>query len=384
MTFSLKIPEPIWITNAEDLAAHCAHWRKEPYISIDTEFVRTKTFYPCAGLIQIADKQHCYLIDPLEIDNWQSFSEFLSNPLVIKVFHACAEDLELLQNLTGVLPAPIADTQLGAALAGVGGMMGFQRLVKAVLNIELDKGETRSNWLQRPLSPNQIRYAVADVHYLHKLYPKLVTRLKSMGRITWWHEDSEQQLAKAAQNEEIHNYYRRIKLAWKLKAQEQYVLQCLAEWREVKAREVNVPRGKVIDDSVLWNLARYKVQTHDGLQKSGVRGEQKRQYGPAILEVIEEALATAKGEWQQPIEKPLGPAAGDRFKELKKVVADKAEILEIPADILVKKKTLESLLRSGYPRGPYELPEPLMGWRKKEIADYLLVLLQEDASPLAV
>lgn len=380
----LKIPEPIWIQDAATLADYCAEWQTEAYVSVDTEFVRTKTFFPQPGLIQVADKQCCYLIDPLKIDDWQAFADFLSNPLVIKVFHACAEDLEVCQHLTGVISSPVADTQVGAALAGVGGIMGFQRLVKALLNIELDKGETRSDWLQRPLSENQIRYAVADVYYLQKLYPKLVTRMKSMDRLAWWHEDCHRMIEQASAEEPLGNYYQRIKLAWKLRPQEQHLLQQLTEWREAQARIQDVPRGQVIADNVLWNMARYKPADVQGLTKAGVKNPLRRQFQDELLTIITEGLKADKDEWPRQLTKPLSPAAGEWFKSLKKAAAEKAEILEIPADMLIKKKTLEALLRSGYPRGPYELPEPLTGWRKKEIADYLLMLLQEKSRPVTV
>lgn len=384
MSLNLKIPAPVWITTSEQLAEHCADWQQEAYISVDTEFVRTSTFYPKAGLIQVASKEQCFLIDPLLIEDWTAFSEFLTNPLVIKVFHACAEDLEVCQHLAGVIPTPVADTQVGAALASIGGVMGFQRLVKAVLNIELDKGETRSDWLKRPLSEAQIHYAVADVYYLQKLYPKLVTKLKAMDRLSWWHEDCDRQIDAVVNDEGMSAYYRRVKLAWKLRPQEQYTLQLLAEWREKEARSMDIPRGQVVADNVLWNMARYVPTDHDGLGKSGVKPHVRRKSADDLLSLIKVGKESNEQHWPVALQKPLSPAAGEWYKLLKKAVVEKAEIMEVPADMLVKKKTLEALLRSGYPRGPYELPEPLTGWRKKEIADYLLVLLQEKSRPLTV
>ena len=164
--------------------------------------------------------------------------------------------------------------------------MGFQRLVKAVLNIELDKGETRSDWLKRPLSDNQIRYAVADVYYLQKLYPKLVTRLKAMDRLSWWHEDCHRFIAQANTSESFSSYYRRIKLAWKLRPQEQYLLQQLTEWREAEARRRDLPRGQVIADNVLWNMARYKPADDQGLAKAGVKNPLRRQVAETLLDII--------------------------------------------------------------------------------------------------
>lgn len=377
MSGRLNIPDPVWITDNDTLASYCATWVTEPFIAVDTEFVRTSTFYPDAGLIQIADKDNCYLIDPLKITDWQAFASFLENPLVVKVFHACAEDLEVCRNLTGAIPSPVADTQTGAALAGVGGIMGFQRLVKAILNVDLDKGETRSDWLKRPLSEKQIRYAVADVYYLYKCYPKLVSRLKGMDRLTWWHEDCERVINTQSDDDAFDNCHHRVKLAWKLRPQEQHVLYRLSVWREQTARHMNVPRNQVVTDSTLWNMARFKPDDNQGLTKSGVRSDIRRQSGSELLELIENSLREDQSLWPQVINKPLTPQAGEWFKMLRRAVADKAVLLDIPPDMLVKKKTLEALLRSGYPRGPYELPEPLQGWRRKEIADYLLILLQE-------
>lgn len=126
----LKTPEPVWITTDDALRAACQNWSQEPYLALDTEFVRTSTFYPQAGLVQVAGQQGCFLIDPLLITDWSPLAELLTHPLVVKVFHACAEDLEVCRCLTGVMPAPLADTQLAAALAGLGARWGFSGLFR--------------------------------------------------------------------------------------------------------------------------------------------------------------------------------------------------------------------------------------------------------------
>ena len=155
-----------WICDNDSLGQHCAEWQQLPFVALDTEFMRVDTFYPIAGLIQIGDGVRAYLIDPLTIDNWQPLAALLENPAVIKVVHACSEDLEVLLRLTGSLPVPLFDTQLAAAYLNLGFSMGYSRLVQAVLDIELPKGETRSDWLQRPLSETQISYAAEDAVHL--------------------------------------------------------------------------------------------------------------------------------------------------------------------------------------------------------------------------
>jgi len=353
-------------------------WQKLDFIALDTEFVRTSTFFPKAGLLQVADNQACYLIDPLTITDWSCFAELLDNPDLVKVFHACSEDLEVCHRLTGTIPNPVADTQQGAALASLGGIMGFQRLVKAVLDIEIDKGETRSDWLQRPLRPQQIEYAVADVFYLHQCYERLLTLLDEMGRLAWWQEDCQRLIELGQISDDYSQQYRKVKLAWKLRPQEQYVLQCLAIWREEVARLWNVPRSQVVADNVLWNMARYQPLHQGDLARAGMKPHVRQRAGDQALSLIEQAKQADESLWPDVLQKPLSPQAGEKLKALKKAVTVRADSIDIPADMLVKKKTLEALLRSGYPRGPYHLPEPLLGWRKNEIGEDLLNYLQQE------
>ena len=372
-----SIPQPIWITTDDGLAQYCELWQQQAFISLDTEFVRTSTFFPKAGLVQVADNSDCYLIDPLLITDWSSFAELLENQQVVKVFHACSEDLEVCHRLTGTTPSPVADTQIGAALASLGGIMGFQRLVKAVLDIDIDKGETRSDWLQRPLRPQQVKYAVADVFYLHQCYARLVDLLITMERLTWWQEDCHRLLDAGQISDDYSQQYRKVKLAWKLRPQEQYVLQQVTIWREKTARLWNVPRSQVVADNVLWNMARFQPKHLGDLACAGMKANVRQRVGEEALAVIAETLDVDDSVWPDALQKPLSPQAGEELKALKKRVSAYADTLDIPADMLVKKKTLEALIRSGYPRGPYSLPEPLLGWRKTEIADDLLDYLNQ-------
>ena len=157
---------PVRIDDSATLANYCQQWLKQPLIALDTEFMRTETFYPIPGLIQVADEHQCYLIDPLQVDDMSPLVELLRAPEVLKVLHAGNEDIELFRHSYGVIPAPLFDTQIGAAFVGWGFSMGLQRLVAHALDVELGKGETTSDWLQRPLTPEQEHYAALDVAYL--------------------------------------------------------------------------------------------------------------------------------------------------------------------------------------------------------------------------
>jgi ribonuclease D len=372
-----SIPKPVWITTDSDLAMYCQLWQAQDFIALDTEFMRTSTFYPKPGLVQVADNQDCYLIDPLTVTDWSPFAELLDNLNVVKVFHACSEDLEVCHRLSGTTPNPVADTQIGAALGSLGGIMGFQRLVKAVLDLDIDKGETRSDWLHRPLREKQVEYAVADVFYLYQCYERLMTLLTDMGRLSWWQEDCARILSLGQISEDYSQQYRKVKLAWKLRPQEQYVLQQMAIWRERTARIWNVPRSQVVEDNVLWNIARYQPAHQGDLARAGMKTRTRERIGDQVLVLITEALEVDEGQWPDALQQPLSPQESERLKLMKKEVTVCAERIDIPAEMLVKKKTLEALLRSGYPRGPYSLPEPLLGWRKDKIGDELLLSLEQ-------
>lgn len=371
-----QIPQPVWITTDQQLAACCQRWLQEPWLALDTEFVRVSTFYPQAGLVQVADSGQCYLIDPLTIGNWQPLAEVFRCATVIKLFHACAEDLEVCRRLTGELPSPLVDTQLAAALVGMGSSLGFRKLVDLLLGVEIAKEETRSNWLQRPLSADQIRYAVADVFYLYQLYPLLDQKLRELQRYEWLVEDCARILSEFGQTDNPADYYRRVKLAWRLRPQEQYILQQLAIWREGQARLRDVPRAKVVEDNSLWNMARYKPSNREQLARSGLRHEVMRNDSAVLLQIIRDAAQADRSCWPQVLEHPLSPEAGAWLKHTKELVTSIAASLNIPPEILTRKKALEALIRSGE-RGCWQLPEALTGWRQVTIGEPLLALLNE-------
>lgn len=196
-----------WIRDNESLAQFCAEWQQLPFVALDTEFMRVDTFYPIAGLLQVGDGKRAYLIDPLTINAWQPLAALLENPAVLKVLHACSEDLEVLLRLTGSLPAPMFDTQLAAAYLNLGFSMGYSRLVQEVLGIELPKGETRSDWLQRPLSDTQISYAAEDAVHLAEVFVQLRPKL-SDDKFAWVLEDGAELVANLRRETDPYEVYR--------------------------------------------------------------------------------------------------------------------------------------------------------------------------------
>ena len=373
--------QPHIIAHNAELAEYARRWLDLPYVAIDTEFVRTETFFPIAGLIQIGDGEHDYLIDPLAITDWSPLVALLECPAVVKVLHACSEDLEVFQHLCGALPAPLFDTQIAAAYLGMDFSMSYSRLVKALLDIELSKEETRSDWLQRPLSAKQLQYAVDDTRYLARIYSLMAPRLEAAGLTGWLLEDTAELVASARVMPEAQDAYQRIKQAWRLKPAELAVLQVLCDWRERAARQRDVARNRLLRESTLCPLAQRQPDSLTQLSRmEDMHPRTVRQDGETILALIEQGLKVPRSQWPAPLPEPLPPDANRLLKTLRKVGQRQAERLGIAAELMLRKKVLEALVRTGYPCGPYRLPDELSGWRRGLMGEELLALANQFSS----
>lgn len=361
-----------WIGDNASLAQHCATWRRLPFVAVDTEFMRVDTFYPIAGLLQVSEGERAYLIDPLLISDWSPFADLLQDSAVIKVLHACSEDLEVFLRLTGSLPMPLFDTQLAAGYLNLGFSMGYSRLVQAVLNIELPKGETRSDWLQRPLSATQVSYAAEDVLHLAQVYGQLKAQL-SAEKSAWVLEDGAELVSHLRRETDPQQAYREAKLAWKLSRQQLAVLQALCAWREEQARVRNQPRNRIIREHSLWPLARTQPDNLVALARiEDMHPKTVRQDGEFILQLIKQAAATPAAQWPEALPEPLPLDAAALLKKLRAIGQREGERLQIAPELMLRKKTLEALLKTGYPNGPYQLPESLRGWRRELMGQALL------------
>ena len=361
-----------WICDDRSLAEHCLQWRQLPYVALDTEFMRVDTFYPIAGLIQIGDGQRAFLIDPLLINDWQPLAGLLEDSAVTKVLHACSEDLEVLMRLTGSLPAPLFDTQLAAGYLNLGFSMGYSRLVQEVLGIELPKGETRSDWLQRPLSETQVSYAAEDAVHLAEVYERLRPQL-SEDKNAWVLEDGAELVAQLRRETDPYELYREAKLAWKLSRAQLAVLRELCAWREREARARNLPRNRVLREHSLWPMARTQPDNLSALAKiEDMHPRTIRQDGEFLLELIKKAASVPPSEWPPALPEPLQIEASALLKQLRAIGQAEGERLGIAPELMLRKKTLEALLKSGYPNGPYQLPDSLRGWRRERMGQALL------------
>ena len=361
-----------WILDDASLAEHCAAWQSLPFVALDTGFMRVDTFYPIAGLLQVSGGDGAYLIDPLRISDWRPFAALLEAPGVVKVLHSCSEDLEVFLRLTGSLPAPLFDTQLAAGYLNLGFSMGYSRLVQALLDIELPKGETRSDWLQRPLSELQVRYAAEDVSHLVEVYRALMARLAPQ-KVEWILEDGAELVANLGREVVPEDAWRDAKLAWKLSRQQQAVLRALCAWREREARARNQPRNRILREHSLWPLARTQPDNLVALARiEDMHPKTVRQDGETLLQLIREAAALPPEQWPEALPEPLPIEASALLKKLRAVGQREGERLDIVPELMLRKKTLEALLKSGYPNGPYQLPDSLRGWRRELMGQALL------------
>lgn len=367
--------DPIWVCETAELEQLCERWSQQAAIAVDTEFMRSSTFYPQTALFQVGDGQGCYLLDPLAIEDFSSFKRLMTNPSVTKVLHSCSEDIDVFQTFMGVTPSPLFDTQIAAAMCGHGFSLGYARLVEVLLGVAVPKSETRSDWLQRPLSQSQLQYAALDVAYLLVVYGLLVKQLKGSQRLEWMISDCADIVAQAEQGSDPDQYYVKVKSAWKLNRRQLCVLRALAGWREVEARYRDVPRNRLVKESALWEMARVQPTEIKHIARlEGVTPRMVSDDGDALLDIIEQ-------QGRQPIEqcpavlpRPLSPEQGDLLKALKQSVRETAERLDLAPEVLVRKKDYEDLIRAKMTNDDYSLNARLSGWRRGVVGESLLSL----------
>ncbi len=258
------------ITRSEDLVPLVERLSKQPFVAVDTEFMRENTYWPDLCLIQIASPDEAAGIDPkADIDLAPLLSLLVDNHDVLKVFHAGGQDLEIIYNLTGKTPVPLFDTQVAAMALGHGEQVGYSNLIESMLGHSIDKGARFTDWSRRPLDKRQIDYAIADVTHLATVFPKLLGRLKKTGRGGWLDEEMERLANPMTFAFEPEDAWKRLKLPSRNPAV-LGKLKALAGWREVEARTKNIPRGRIVKDDTLGELASHPPKTQEDLGR--VRG----------------------------------------------------------------------------------------------------------------
>ena len=367
----------------------CQQWKSACFLAIDTEFIRTSTFYPHVGLIQINDGTDNTLVDPLTINDWELFRDLLQDKDIVKILHSCSEDLQVFMASMQVVPAPVFDTQIAAGLLNEGFGYSYQTLVKNILDIDLPKGETRSDWLQRPLSENQCHYAALDVACLPAIYQHQKSALEESGRLGWLEEECELLITQYSEelDGDYSDYYLNFKGAWQLKSEELAVLQLLAQWRELRSRKRDKPRNWIVKDKQLLEIAKLRPGSLDDLKQIDDLGRHFLHHeGNEVLRVVKQASEISTDLLPILLPKPLEGNEKQQLKKGQQFAEQKALELGLPMEMLIRKRWLISLLQNmrnlsqeGLERHSDTvefLPVELAGWRKPMLIPELMEAME--------
>lgn len=338
----------LYIDSNEQLADFCGSIVNAEYCVIDTEFVREKTYYPILSLIQVASEKYMACIDPLVIDNFEPLVSLFQDPDLIKVFHSPSQDLEILYQQFSQVPQPIFDTQLAAAVLGYDYQIGYADLVRQVTGVKLEKKHTRANWNRRPLSRDEIDYAMDDVRYLLPVYQALKTQLADKKRYAWIEKDLLAMTSISNYQVDTDDLWRRLKGVQKLKGVELQIARDLCRWREQKAQQKNLPRRWIVKDDFIIDVARLKpaeIADLDSLRDVNEKFIQK--HGDTLLQVVATGQNTPAPEW--PVHEAKHSltthqqALGDCLMALCRVIA---EDNQVALATLATRKDIDSLITS--------------------------------------
>ena len=354
--------QQLFINTPEQLKDFCQHIEGSPWLAIDTEFLREKTYYPVFCLLQVSNGEHAACIDPLAIDDLSPILDILYRKDVIKVLHAAHQDLEIFLYLWETLPVPVFDTQLAAAITGFGDQMGYGKLVQQVLNVQLEKDQARTDWSHRPLDDAQQKYALNDVIYLAQIYPILNDKIKQLGRSNWLDNEYAAMADPMTYQVAPGEAWQRVKGRQILKGVQYAVLQKLADWRETTAINANRPRRWILKDEVMIDLARRMPQSIAQMKKiRGLEAGTIERHGQHFLELIQQGKELPKELWpsdQKPFKSLTRQqeALADLMMCSLRILADEAGIT--PA-VIAGKKDLEKLIVD------VDDTPLLQGWRRK-------------------
>jgi ribonuclease D len=364
------------ITDTESLRALCERLSRSDFVAVDTEFMRENTFWPDLCLVQIGNLEEAAAIDPKAegLDLAPLLNLLVDNDDVLKVFHAGGQDLEIIYNLTGKTPYPLFDTQIAAMALGLGEQVGYSNLVESLIGKSLDKGARFTDWARRPLDARQIDYAIGDVTYLADLFPKMLKRLRNTGRGDWLDQEMERLGDPSNYANEPAEAWKRVRVQSR-KAEVLGRLKALAAWREIEARSKNLPRGRIVKDETLADIAAHPPASQDALAR--VRGLSPGWKNNDIGARLMDALASA-----QPLPESEMPVREDRQPGLGKegaLVADLLKLLlkirsresNVAARLIARSEELE-LLAAGKRDGL----SILEGWRFEEFGRDALDLVE--------
>jgi ribonuclease D len=360
------------LTTTAAVAAFCEQIEGQPFVAVDTEFMRETTYWPKLCLIQAATPCAEAVIDPLSPDiDLSPFLALMADQSIEKVFHAARQDVEIFSNL-GAIPTPLFDTQIAGMAAGFGEQIAYDALVRQMLKIDLDKSSRFTDWARRPLSEAQLVYAVADVTHLAQLYPMLRGRLEDTGRLAWVTEEMRAMTDPALYDVEPENAWKRLRPR-RHTAKYLSVFRAVAAWRERTAQARDQPRGRILKDEAIDELATQAPLDAEGLDRlrSVPKGFAGSRFGPELLEAIREAVKNAD-TYAPTVTRnsaPASPSAGAVVELLKVLLKARAEDADVASKLIATVADLEKIANDDNADTP-----ALQGWRREAFGEDALRL----------
>lgn len=364
------------IVSTEELAVACRRFASHSYVTVDTEFMRETTYWPKLCIIQIASEDEAVIIDAeapgLDLS---PFFALMADERVMKVFHAARQDIEIVWHLGGILPHPIFDTQVAAMVCGFGESISYDQLVSRITGHSIDKTSRFTDWSHRPLTAHQIDYALADVTHLRDVYKSLSDKLQRQKRSEWVSEEMAVLTSVETYQVEPEDAWKRLKLRIK-KPLQLAVLQELAAWREREAQARDVPRGRVIKDDAIYEIAEQHPTTAEALGRlrSIPKGFERSRVGEEILAMVQKAAAIPKDKLPRvPKTRPTADNNGAAVDLLKVLLKMTSEEHGVAARVIATVDELEAIANDDNADVP-----PLAGWRRELFGDNALRLKRGD------
>lgn len=361
------------IDTDQQFVAFLERCKKSPYIAIDTEFLREKTYYPKLCLLQMGIENEIAIVDPFKIRNLAALSDVLVDPSIVKIFHACSQDVEILYHETGVVPSPIFDTQIAAAVLGKTQQASYSSLVSQYCDVNLPKKDSFTDWSQRPLSDSQIHYAADDVKYLPQIYYEMLAQLKKKNRLSWLEETFADLSKKEKYEIDPRVRYKKLKRVNQLNARQQAAAREFAAWRELQAQRLNIPRKWVVSDEQIVEACRREARTLDELYMvRGMKESLKTSDARKVLAALIAGLDCPQSELPDVRPKSKNENNVDVILDvMNALVRMRAREHEIAPQTLAPQAELLKLAR-----GHYDDSELMQGWRYTLVGKDLRTLLE--------
>ena len=360
------------ITDNEVLAAFCARQRTAQFVAVDTEFMRERTFWPILCVVQVAGADEAVAIDALAPGlDLGPLLALMADPTVLKVFHAARQDLEIFFQLSGQVPHPVFDTQIAAMVCGFGDAVSYETLVRRLAGAGLDKASRFTDWAHRPLTDRQIEYALADVVHLRTVYERLQQILGKNGRSHWFAEEMANLVDPAIYRTEPNEAWRRFRLRGRADGRFLGVLRAVAAWREAAAQSRDLPRGRIMKDEAVLEIAAHGPKSIEGLARtrSLPKGVAEGKLGQEILDAVAQGLADPEPPSALPGKAEPPPGIGPLIELLRVLLKQRCEDYQVAQKLLASADDLEAIAADDNADVP-----ALHGWRREVFGNDALAL----------